>query len=276
MKNLDVSNPEIANPRRFGSLSSLISVMSGILGLVLAIGATPNIPFGENPLAIFCCLIILSATILFFIPRVMSWDWRARYFGITSVHLATFSLLCIIPLLCLVLYSRIALEFRMALLALSVIFHFWWVRRFVLFYRKIFEDKRLFDLLYYEVNGRVYYMQKVDKYLVENIFNFRQIPADRYLVVFLVVAISMLFFADRINSVTGLPFVYSFLTACAFPVSLMVVGLVARGWLIFYFYPWRIYRLSRRQVYVDMVDLPEDFKKKIFEWRRSLKNERFD
>jgi len=276
LKNLDVSNPKIANPRSFGSLSSLISLMSGALGLVLVMGATPGMHLENNPLAIFCCLIILLGAMYFLIPRVMSWDWQSRYFGATSLHLAALTFLCIIPLLCLVFYSRVPLAFRLLLLGASVIVHAWWAHRFVLLYREIFGEKRLFSLMYYEVGENTYYMQNVDKYLIENIFKFRQMPADRYLIGFLAIGIVMLFFAERVNSLTGLPFVHSFLAVSTVPVSLMLVGLVTRGWLIFYLYPAKIYKLNGRKVYVDMVDFPDDFKKTMSDWKRAFKNDKLD
>lgn len=276
MRNLGISNPQIANPRRFGSLGSLISIISGILGLVLAIGAAPEISFRNNPIAILCCMIIAIAWISFFIPRIMSWGWKTKYFGVTSLHLAAFLIFCIIPSLCLICFSRTPLGFRVLILIASLALHFWWAHRFVLFYKRIYNDKILFDFLYFVEGSEVYYMQRVDKYLIENIFRLRQMPGDRYVVGFAVLGISTLFFADRVILWTGLPFVHSFLAIFTIPVSMMLIGLVTRGILIFYFYPAKIRRLSGKEVYVDMVALPEGFEKSMSEWKCTSKKKKLD
>lgn len=251
-------------------------LLSGGLGLVLVMDATPQTPIERSPLGIFCCLVMLFAAILFFVPKLMSWDWQSKYFGVPIFCVSTLSLIGIIPLLCLVFYGGASAISRSLVFISFVLVHYWWMRRFVLIYTKIFSDERLIRLLYCEVDGGIYYMQKVDKYLIDKIFRFRQVPADRYLAICLAASFLMLFFVDTVISVTGLPIVYSFLAIISFPINLMFIGLATRGWLIFYFYPWEICRRNGKRVYVDMIDLPIDFKRNMAEWRRSSKSRKFN
>ena len=274
MKNINISNPQFASPKNFAGMSAVISMLSGVLGLVLVMGAIPETPIERSPLGIFCCLVILFSAILIFVPKLMSWDWQSKYFGVPIFHVSMISLLGIIPLLCVVFYGRISWVLSAIILISFVILHYWWMRRFVLVYKRIFCDEGLVRLLYCEIDGGIYYMQKVDKYFIDNIFKFRQFPADRYLIVCVIVSFSMLFYVDAVTSITGLPFAYSFLAMASLPVSLAFMGLATRGWLIFYYYPNKIYRRCGKRVYVDMVNIPIDFKKNIAVWKRSLKSSR--
>lgn len=269
MNELDGTNPELAKPVNLGIWSSWISIISGATGAVLAYAATPNSDFLSHSLTGFCLFVVFCGCIMLFVPRVFKWDWQAKYFGVAVFHLSSFSLICIVPLFCILLYSSFPVIWKVLLLAAYTGLHVWWCSRYLFFYRQIRQEKILFGLLYCELSSGIYYMQKVDKYFIDELFKLKQMPPNIYVAICAAIGIASLIFSDQIIVFTKLPFIYVFLAIFSLPASLMCTGSATRGWLIFYFYPKKLQNDKQKFVYVDLTKLPENFHTIIRSWKSS-------
>lgn len=253
MRNLDKENPLIAHPQSLVLVGALLAFLLGGMCSILASEATPTIGLLGNPLAIFCLCVSAAAVICCLVPKIFRWNWRAQYFGFSTLLLASVSLLGIIPWLCLVLYSALSPMTRFFIFCAYIAINFWWCRRFVLFYGRIFSEKILRDFVYLEEIDAVYYSQKNDNCLMEKRFRFRQFPSAAAVLIPFVSAFLLVPFSHTINVLVGLPFALSFLTVGSLPITLMILGLTTRGLLIFYFYPWKIKKQTGKIVYVDLL-----------------------
>lgn len=253
MRNLDKENPLLAHPQSLVLVAALLAFLLGGMCSILASVATPKIRFLDNPLVIFCLGVSAAAVIVCLVPKIFKWDWRAQYFGFSTFLFASVSLLGIIPWLCLVLYSALSPATRFSIFCAYLAINFWWCRRFVLFYGRIFSEKNLRNFVYLEDVDAVYYSQKNDNCLMEKRFKFRQFPSAVVVLIPFISAFLLVPFSQTVKVLVGLPFALSFLAIGSLPVTLMILGLTTRGILIFYFFPWKIKKQTGKIVYVDLL-----------------------
>ena len=131
---------------------------------------------------------------------------------------------------------------------LSIVY---WCRRFVVYYRRVFFDGDR-HLLYEENDDAIYYLQQGDKTLFEKKRKLDQLPSNLAFVLFTGLAFLMAPFASSLVRFVGIPFIHIFLTVAGLPITLMCLGLAVRGYLIFYYYPWHLKRMTGKDVYVLM------------------------
>jgi hypothetical protein len=253
LRNLDKENPLFARPQSVAPIGAVLPFILGGMCALLASEATPHIPISGNPLALFCICLSVASLISALMPKIFGWDWRTKYFGFSTVYLASASLLGVIPLLCIVLYSSLPLWARLSLLCGYAGTIILWCRRFVLFYRRVCSNKVLRDILYVEDIDAVYYSQKNDNWLIEKKFKLKQFPSNIVILISLGLAFILVPFIHAVKDIVGLPFPHMFLTVGSFPVIMAVLGLAMRGYLVFYYYPWKIKKETGKEVYVDMV-----------------------
>jgi hypothetical protein len=251
----------MAKPARFASIVALLPLIFSTCSLALANGAAPAIPFRENPILLFLSTLIAAACAMLWVPRVFKWNWETKYFGASLFHIGSIALLCVVPCLCLVLYSRLPITARISVLLIYLGIHVGWCRRFVVFYRKVDADTNLRGGLYQEEYDAVYYMQRADKQLLEH--KFKELPKDGYFALFLALSFLLVPIMDAVSAIVGLPFVHIFLLIGMLPVSLMGFGFATRGWLVFYCYPMQIRKATGKRVYVDMTGKPDFGQRKL-------------
>lgn len=252
MKNLDLLNPEIAQPRTFASLIAVLPFLLGLVCLPLAFDAAPSRSFAGNFLAIGCAGQSVIALFLIFIPRIFLWDWRSKYFGTPLLYVGSVGLVGIVPWLSIVFFSNLPIWTRLLLFGAYTATIIWWCRRFVIYYRRIFSEEPLRRILYEEDDDAIYYLQQGDKFLFEKRLKLEQMPTNEVFVCFAVLALLSTPFAQQLRSLAGIPFIHIFLTILGLPIILMCLGLAVRGYLIFYYYPWRLKQLTGKEVYVLM------------------------
>jgi len=228
-----------------------------MLSLALAHGAAPAIPYFENPIIFVISIVLFVSCVMILVPPICDWGWEAKYFGTTVVGIGSVALLFLVPCLSLVLWGNPPVIARIFLFSLLIAIHLAWCRRLVTFYRRINSDTESYRLIYQEEHDAVYYMQRGDIFLLEKRNSFNQIPKDRYFALFLLTSFFLVPFMDAATAQLGIPFVHIFLIVGALPVSLMAVGIATRGWLVFYFYPMQIKKLTGKRVYVDLSGRPD-------------------
>lgn len=256
MRDLDSTNPSMARPDRFASLTAILPVVFSAFSFPLAEEAAPGVPFLENPILLFLGAILIIGSSQLCTPRIFRWNWEAKYFGVTLFHIGSIVLMCLVPLLCVVAYSSLPIGVRLGLFSIYMGLHIAWCRRFIIFYRKIANDNNLRKFLYQEDADAIYYMQRGDKHLLETQYKFRQLPKERYFVLFLLLAFALIPIMSTVRAVVGLPFTHVFLLVGTLPISLMGVGFATRGWLVFYVYPRQMRKVTGKRIYVDMAGKP--------------------
>jgi hypothetical protein len=247
-------------PCRFASMTAFLTLFFSSFSLALADGAAPSVPFLENPILVVLSVLIVIGILLLCVPRLFRWNWEAKYFGVTLFHTGSIAFMCLIPCICVVLYSKLPIALRLGVFLAYFTIHIKWCWRFVVFYRKIFNDTELRGLLYQEDADAVYYMQRGDRNLLDTQFKFHELPRNRYFVIFLLMAFALFPIMGTVYKVFGLPFTHIFLMIGTLPISLMGVGFAARGWLVFYYYPYQIKKQTGKHVYVDMSGKPKVIK----------------
>lgn len=60
-------------------------------------------------------------------------------------------------------------------------------------------------------------------------------------------------YATYLKSTVGLPFTHLFLAIAALPTDMMAIGLVTRGFIVYYVYPRMRFKESGKRVLVDLV-----------------------
>lgn len=220
---------------------------------LLASEATPNIPFSENKLSLFCITLSVASIVSALIPTIFQWDWRTKYFGLSAIHLASASLLGIIPWLCIVFYSALPLWARLVFFCLYATPIVLWCRRFARVYHHIYLDKMLREHVFIEDADAIYYSQRNDNWMIEKKFKFKQFPSNAIILFSVGGAFLQVPYFRLIKTFFGLPFPHMFLTIISIPITLTVLGLATRAYLVFYYYPWLIKKATGKEVYVDMV-----------------------
>lgn len=161
-------------------------------------------------------------------------------------------LIGIVPWLSIVFFSSLPLWARLLLFGIYFGAIAYWCRRFVVYYRHIFDDVDLRSVVYEENNDAIYYLQQGDKMLFEKKIKLAQVPPDLVFVLSIAVAFLLTPFASILVRLLGIPFIHIFLTVAGLPIALMCLGLALRGYLIFYYYPWQLTRKTGKEVYVLM------------------------
>jgi hypothetical protein len=165
---------------------------------------------------------------------------------------ASVALIGWIPILCIVIYSKLSLWFSLGYVGVNIALTVWWCRRFVVFFRRVYADQNLWANLYVEEPDAVYYMQTYDKWLFEKKFKFPLNPSISSFIAPIVFAILLIPFTATVSVWVGLSFMYIFLALTAIPLSLLSLGWATKGYLVYYYYPWKIKRQTGKNVYVDM------------------------
>lgn len=253
MKNLEKINPEFSKPERILPIGTIMPFFVGGIGWFFSSEAAPNIPLYKDPLSIFCVIVMLSSCLLALISKIKRWGWHAKYFGVGALYVGSVSLLGIVPFLCIVFYSYLPLLARLVLFLSYSSVVLWWCWRFVLFYRAITAGERWNEKIYVEDEDVVYYLQKNDTWFLKNRYRFRQLPFTPFFVIMASLGFSLFPFGKTISSSIGVPVIYLFMTVSFFPFVLMLLGLMTRGYLIYYFYPRKIRESTGKSVYIDMV-----------------------
>lgn len=266
MRNLDEINLALLSPSRTTVWTSIFPLFSGLFSLALA-GQTLSGPLWGNPFQIAGLVMFAAACLGFFVPWIFKWDWQAKFFGVSFIFLGTLSMICIVPFLLLVFYGEFWWVFRFLIFFLYFSMHIVWCRRFFVLYRNIADSNELFSILYVEDEDAVYYLQEVDRYLIDKVFKLRQIPPDLFFAVPMVIALSMSFAIEFVREVVGLSFVHIFMAIAGLPISLMCFGIAAKAVLVFYYYPMKIRSRTGKRVYVDMNTFPDNLSGTMRKWK---------
>lgn len=256
MRNLDEINSAAKSTASIFSISLILPIFMGWLTWAMATGAAPTVALRANYLAMFGLAISAISILLFPIPFLFRWDWRACFYGSALFGLGSFAWVGITPLLCLVTLSHMAITFRILILVGYVIPTMLWCFRFIKIYRIIYANKALFQMIYTEEDDRVYFLQQGDRQVLEKVLRFSQFPPNWAFILAVSTATILAFFRLEIIDFIGVPFLQIFLTISMLPVSLAFLGLATKMWLIFFTYPRKIKTRLGKTTYVDMVSKP--------------------
>lgn len=158
----------------------------------------------------------------------------------------------IVPWFGIVFFSSLPSAARVLLFASYTTSVFWWCRRFVIHYRFVFANGELRNGIYQEETDAIYYLQQKDKILLEKKRKVEQFPSSFFFIFFMACAFLTIPFAAKLSTWVGTSFILIFLTIATLPIVLMCSGLAVRGYLVFYYYPWRLKRQTGKDVYVIM------------------------
>lgn len=253
MRDLDSTNPGMLRPSKFGILGPCTALAIAMLTIPLAYGAAPKVKFVDNPLVLLLLVISIISLLLMPTPAIFRWGWQARHYGFSILCSASISLLAIVPFLAVIFYGEAPLGLKLFVLLFYVATHYLWCRNFARIYKDIFEDADLRSIIYQEESDAVYYMRRGDEFLLEKFYKFSQMPRDRYIAISIGLAIFMMPITRYVTMLMGVPFVHVFLLVAMVPISCMGCGIAFRGFLIFYFYPAKIKKVTGKDVYVDIV-----------------------
>lgn len=257
MRDLDCINGAAKSTKHVFAISLIIPIFMGFGAWALATGAAPSLPLHDNYLEVFGLSISVCAILALPVPYIFRWNWEAKYFGAGLLPFACGSILGIYPILCIVLYGSSPSIISAVLILAECLLIARWCNRFVKIYEDIYRDKSLFQYIYTEESTAVFYLQQADKKVVEKILKFQQFPSSKFCIISLLSAFSLIPFATSLSRFFGVPFVHIFLAVGATPLNLMFLGLSTKMWLVYYFYPMKIKKETRKLVYVDMSSQPE-------------------
>ena len=221
-------------------------------------GAAPAVTYDDNALAVFSVRLLVASLIFAPLPWLLRWDWKTWYFGSAVFALASAALMQIFPFLSIFLYGDLPRGLSWSLLLVEVGLIVWWCARFVRVYRRIFADPDLWKKIYVEENDVIYYLQDVDKWVLEEKLKFNQSPSAMMFVGPMAFAFLLVPFMGPVTRFVGVPFTHIFLAIGAISISLLCLGLAVRCLLIFYYFPWKLKRATGKNVYVDMATGPEE------------------
>jgi hypothetical protein len=252
LRDLDSINPQMVRPARLFGAGAIVPVAFSSIGSVLAQAAAPSIPITSNPLCLLNFLVLGATICMVILSKLNNWGWNVKYFGASLFHLASVTLIFLVPCFCLLLYSTAPIFLRIFIFSACIAVHVAWCYRFLKLYKKIYHDINVVNALYQEEDDAIYYIQKFDKYLLEKKYKFEQFPKNRYFLLSILLSLAILAFVEPVKTALGLPLIHIFFLVNTLPISLMAAGLVTRSWIIFYYYPMRIRKRTSKQVYVDM------------------------
>lgn len=252
MRDLEKINPSFAHPSRFISLMAWLPFLLSGLGMVLANGAAEPVPLFANPIWVGCFVTMLASSSMLLIPKVFKWGWRAQNFGIGIILLGSMMMLGGIPWLCFLIYGSLPVALRLIFFILYFSVLIFWAWRYLSKYKQLVERGNEFPKLYQEDDDVVYYLQRTDKRILAYQAAPRNFPPLIFIIIVIVVSFAVVFNSEIISAKLGLPFVHIFLGIIAIPLDMMTAAIVARGCLVYFFYPRRIYGATGKRVYVDM------------------------
>jgi hypothetical protein len=251
LKNLDLINPAFVKPRNFCALAALLPLFSSLIGLGFIDGATPELRALDNPVAIFFMALAGVSLMMVFLPRLLNWGWTTTYFFIGILELGSTILMFGISWLCLLLYSSLPLSYRTLIFAGYMLVIFLPSRKIVKMYMEIKNDQRLFDYIYENLDGEIYYLQKNDIYLFEKKYKLSLPPSPNHLITWGLLWLSSVPFASMISRYIGLPYPHIFIGLLSTPINMMILAIVVRGTFVYYYLP-RTLRKKGSTVYVDI------------------------
>lgn len=261
MRNLDLTNPQMAKPSNLVPKGAAIPIVFALIGMTLASDAAPSVPFFSNPVFWLNFLVVGATLCLTAFSVLNRWDWNVKYFGSLLFHIASVSLIFVSALLCVFFYSRFSFFANICLVLSGLIAHIIWNFRFIKIYRKIYNDKEIFNKIYEEEEDAIYYMQQIDKKILQKKFHFNQFPSNLFFIIFMFLALPLLMLMGPVTKLTGMPFIHLFFLVTTLPISLMSTGLATRLWLIYYFYPRKLSARTLKPVYIDMSGKPGSSKR---------------
>jgi hypothetical protein len=256
LRNLNVINTVGRSTGFIFRLSLFFPVFTGLVGFIFAIDCAPNLPVAKNYLALSGIFMAIIALTLLPVPSIFKWDWNSKYYGASLFGFATVACMGIYPLLCIALYSRLPLWSRVALVLAEAIIILLWCFRFLKIYRYIYSDEELFNTIYFDDGSVVYFLQQGDKQLLEKKLRFEQSPPGWSFAASSALSLCFTLFYSNVVHYVGLPFTHIILTILSVPVTLLVLGLATKMWLIHFTYPRKIRLKSGKSTYVDMVSKP--------------------
>lgn len=257
MRDLDFINGAAKSTKHIFAISLTIPIFMGLGAWALATGAAPSLPLYDNYLEVFGLSISVCAILALPVPYIFRWNWEAKYFGAGLLPFACGSIIGIFPTLCIVLYGSPPLIVSVVLILAQCLLIARWCNRFVKVYGEIYRDKNLFSYIYAEEPTAVFYLQQADKKVVDNILKFQQFPSSKFFIISLFAAFSLIPFATSLSRFFGVPIIHIFLAVGAMPLNLMFLGLSTKMWLVYYFYPIKIKKETKKPVYVDTSSQPE-------------------
>lgn len=237
------------------SLSAFIPFIMSCSAIALTVGAAPDLPFFSNPLSVFFLMLSITSLLMVVVPRLLKWGWEASYFGVSLLCVGSAAIFGGVPWLCLLFFGAQPLLVRVGLFVVYGCCLLMWCHRFVSYYRKMYSDDRTRSLIYEIDNGVPFYMQKGDKGLAERL-KFQQAPSNALFLVCMTTGVALLLFIKPVTEIIGLPFVHIFLGVAAIPIDMLALGQALRAWLIFYYYPAKMKKITGHRVYVDMGTKP--------------------
>jgi hypothetical protein len=256
LRDLDATNAAAKSTGFLFAISLILPIFFCSGAWALAVNAAPGLPLRENYLEALSLGIMLLEVIALPIPYIFRWNWEAKYFGAPSASLAISSIVGIYPFLCILLYSSLPLLARLTIVILEAIIITRWCSRFVKIYKSVYADKTLFNFIYEEESTAIYYLQQGDKKVMEEILKFNPFPSGKYFTFSLLFGFSLVPFSSSISQLIGIPFFHVFFGVVALPMTEMFLGMATKGWLVYYFYPMKISRETKKPVYVDMSSQP--------------------
>jgi hypothetical protein len=260
LRDLDSINPQMARPASLITTAAIVPIGFSLIGATLGCSAAPSVPFTSNPICLFNIFIFGTTIWMICLSKWNNWGWNVKYFGASLLHLASVTLIFLVPCFCLLIYSTASLVLRCFIFFSCMAVHVIWCLRFQEIYRKIYDNINTVNTLYQEENDAIYYIQKYDKYLLDKKHTFKQFPDNWSFLSSILLSLSLVAFVEPLKNTLGLPFIHIFFLMTTLPISLMAAGLATRSWLIFYYYPMKIRKRTSKQVYVDMVTGSNSFK----------------
>jgi hypothetical protein len=252
LRDLDKINAVAVSTGYLFRISLILPIFMGAISFTLATGSAPGVPLGDNYLAISGILISLIGIISLPISYLFQWDWRTKFCGASLFGLASFACLGIYPLLCIVFYSHMNIWIKIVIVFAEAIAICLWCARFVKIYRFIYNDKEIFDSIYFGENSVVYYRQKENIRVVEHRLKFSETPPGWSFLVCLVLAFCPAILKRKVIEYVGLPITHVILAIGTIPITLWVLGIATKMWLIYFTYPAKILSKSGKRTYLDM------------------------
>ena len=253
-RDIDEINPK--EPRKIFPFGGFLPLMMGVGGVALANGIAPTVPIQQNPIAILNLLLIVVSLLLVPIVKIgfEIWGWQTRVLGVSGFYIGSVASLSWNSIFCIVLYGHVPQWILMLFIGVNLFLTLFWLKRYISYYeniRKLHQD--YWKALYVEENDAVYFSQPCDKWLTQKKITLNHFYGPWATVLPMAGAICLLPFMTEITRWAGVPFVHIFLALGAAPLSIMLLGVSMKGFLLHYYYPWKIKRATGKSVYVDLV-----------------------
>lgn len=252
MRDLDSINSTFLTQKQILYISAFLLFAMSSLSLPLAYGVASNVPVAKNPIGLLLFVAMGISVMLAMRASIFRFGWRAKFYGIPFLCLASVSFLGIVPFLAVVLYGSAPYWVRVAIILIYGTTHWLWCRRFLTLYKQVFSDEVLRGVVYEEDADAIYYLRTGDNYILNKYYKFSQIPRDRYFAASVGAGILIIPVMNLVCSFVGAPFIHIFLVITTFPISCMGLGCAVRGFLVFYLYPVKLKRATGKDVYVDI------------------------